>query len=161
MPAKVGPYEAGGDICKPWVPRRKDGALFSKADFHLNLRDWTITCPANDVQSFRLGETVEFDAAKCDHCPLRAQCTTRPLGHGRQVQIAEDERLQQRLRKQIATKRGRARLRQRVGIEHRLAHIVRRQGRRARYLGVRRNLFDLRRAATLQNLETIHRKMAA
>ena len=59
------------------------------------------------------------------------------------------------------TKKGRARLRQRVSIEHRLAHIVYRQGRRARYLGVRRNLFDLRRAATLQNLETIHRKMAA
>jgi hypothetical protein len=45
--------------------------------------------------------------------------------------------LQQRLRKQIATKKGRARLRQRVGIEHNLAHLVRRQGRRARYLGVR------------------------
>jgi hypothetical protein len=148
-------------ICKPWVPRRKDDALFSKADFRLNLRDLTITCPANNVQSFRLGETVEFDAAKCDHCPLRTQCTKRPLGHGRQVKIAEEERLQQRLRKQIATKKGRARLRQRVGIEHRLAHIVHRQGRRARYLGVRRNLFDLRRAATLQNLETIQRKMAA
>jgi hypothetical protein len=148
-------------ICKPWVPRRKDDALFSKADFRLNLRDLTITCPANDVQSFRLGETVEFDAAKCGRCPLRTQCTKRPLGHGRQVKIAEDERLQQRLRKQIATKKGRARLRRRVGIEHRLAHIVHRQGRRARYLGVRRNLFDLRRAATLQNLETIHRKMAA
>jgi hypothetical protein len=153
---------AGNDvICKPWVPRRKDGALFSKADFRLNLRDLTITCPANEVQSFRRGETIEFDAATCARCPLRAQCTKRPLGHGRQVQIAEDEQLQQRLRKQIATKKGRARLRQRVSIEHRLAHIVRRQGRRARYLGVRRNLFDLRRAATLQNLETIHRKMAA
>lgn len=148
-------------ICKPWVPRRKDDALFSKADFRLNLRALTITCPANDVQPFRLGETVEFDAVKCDRCPLRAQCTKRSLGYGRQVKIAEDERLQQRLRKQIATKKGRARLRQRVAIEHRLAHIVRRQGRRARYLGLRRNLFDLRRAATLQNLETIQRKMAA
>jgi hypothetical protein len=148
-------------ICKPWVPRSKDRALFSKADFRLNLRDLTITCPANEAQSFRLGETVEFDAAACDRCPLRAKCTKRPLGHGRQVKIAEDERLQQRLRRQIATKKGRDRLRKRVGIEHRLAHIVRRQGRRARYLGVRRNLFDLRRAATLQNLETIHRKRAA
>ena len=36
-------------------------------------------------------------------------------------------------------------LRERVGVEHRLAHLVRRQGRRARYRGVRRNLFDLRR----------------
>jgi hypothetical protein len=148
-------------ICKPWVPRNKGGELFTKADFRLNLRDLTITCPANEVRSFRLGNTIEFDPARCDHCPMRAQCTKRPLGHGRQVKIAEDEKLQQRLRKQIATKTGRARLRLRVRVEHRLAHIVRRQGRRARYLGVRPNLFDLRRAATLQNLETIHRKMAA
>jgi hypothetical protein len=152
----------GGEvICKPWVPRNKDGALFTKADFRLNLRALTIACPANEVQPFRLGETVEFDPESCDRCPLRSQCTKRPLGHGRQVHIAEDERLQSRLRKQIATPKGRARLRQRVGIEHCLAHLASRQGRRARYLGVRRNLFDVRRAATIQNLETIHRKMAA
>jgi hypothetical protein len=152
----------GGEVlCKPWVPRNKARSLFTKADFRLNLHDFTITCPANEVQPIRLGTVVEFAPQACDHCPLRSQCTQRPAGHGRQVQIAPDERLQQRLRKQIATKTGRARLRERVGIEHRLAHLVRRQGRRARYLGVRKNLFDLRRAATLQNLETLHREMAA
>jgi hypothetical protein len=31
------------------------------------------------------------------------------------------------------------------------------QGLRARYVGVRRNLFDLRRSAAIQNLESIHR----
>jgi len=39
-------------------------------------------------------------------------------------------------------------LRERVGVEHRLAHLVRRQGRRARYRGVRRNLFALRRGVS-------------
>jgi len=39
-----------------------------------------------------------------------------------------------------------------------LAHISQRQGRRARYLGLRKNLFDLRRAAAIQNLETIQRE---
>ena len=52
-------------------------------------------------------------------------------------------------------------LRERVAIEHRLAHITQRQGRRARYLGLRKNLFDLRRNATVLNLETIHRVAAA
>ena len=56
--------------------------------------------------------------------------------------------------------RGRARLRERVGVEHKLAHLVRRQGRRARYRGVRKNLFDLRRASAIQNLEAIQRKVA-
>jgi hypothetical protein len=54
--------------------------------------------------------------------------------------------------------RGRSGLRQRVGVEHRLAHISAGQGRHAHYIGVRKNVFDLRRAAAGQNLETIHRR---
>ena len=64
---------------------------------------------------------------------------------GRTVTVAEDERLQHRLRKLVATPKSRQQLRQRVSIEHRLAHVAQRQGRRARYCGTRSNLFDLRR----------------
>ncbi len=39
-------------------------------------------------------------------------------------------------------------------------HLVRRQGRCARYRGVRKNLFDLRRASAIQNVEAIQRKVA-
>ena len=63
------------------------------------------------------------------------------------------------LHKQIVTARGRARLGERVVIEHGLAHLTRRQGRRARCRGTRKNLFDVRRAATVQHLETIHRQL--
>jgi hypothetical protein len=152
----------GGDVfCKPWVARNVNGKAFTKAAFRLNMRDMTITCPAGEVERIRPGMVVEFDPEACDQCPLRSQCTMAAQGRGRTVSIAGDEKLQQRLRKQIATPIGRERLRKRVGIEHRLAHISQRQGRRARYRGVRRNLFDLRRASALQNLETIQRKMAA
>jgi hypothetical protein len=152
----------GGDVvCKPWVARNMNGKAFTKAAFRVNIREMTITCPAGEVEKIRPGMVVEFDPEACAHCPLRAHCTMASAGRGRTVAIAEDERLQQRLRKRIATRAGRERLRARVGIEHRLAHISQRQGRRARYRGVRRNLFDLRRAAALQNLETIQRKMAA
>jgi hypothetical protein len=150
----------GGDvICKPWVARNANG--FTKADFRLNMRDMTITCPAGEVEPFRPGVVVEFNPEACDHCPKRDMCTMAAEGTGRTVTIAEDEKLQHRMRKQIGTRSGRERLRERVSIEHRLAHISRRQGRRARYLGVRRNLFDLRRAAAIQNLETLHRRIAA
>jgi hypothetical protein len=54
--------------------------------------------------------------------------------------------------------RGREKLRRRVGVEHRLAHISQRQGHRARYRGLRKNFFDLRRAAAVQNLGTIQRE---
>ncbi len=48
-----------------------------------------------------------------------------------------------------------SRVRDRAGVEHRLAHLANRQGPRARYLGVRKNTFDLCRLAVVQNLETI------
>jgi DDE family transposase/transposase-like protein DUF772 len=149
----------GGEIvCRPWIARGK--GVFTKAAFKINVRDLTITCPAGETERIVFGSVTEFDPETCDHCALRAKCTAAAEGSGRTVNIAVNERLQQRLRKHAATPRGRARLRERVGVEHKLAHLVRRQGRRARYRGVRKNLFDLRRASAIQNLEAIQRKVA-
>ncbi len=148
----------GQVICKPWVAR--NGKSFAKGAFKMNIRDRTITCPAGETEHIEFGAVVEFDPEACDHCHLRANCTAATPGTGRTVAIAENERLQQKLRKLQKTPSGRAKLRERVAVEHRLAHIGRRQGRRARYRGVRKNLFDLRRASAIQNLETIQRKAA-
>jgi predicted kinase len=143
-------------LCKPWVPQ--NGDLYSKADFKLNLRTMTITCPAGEMQPIELGATVSFPHDTCRKCVLRDQCTAS-TSRGRQVRIAEDEFLQQRLRKLVASPSGRERMRERVGVEHSLAHLSRRQGSRARYRGTRRNLYDVRRAAVLQNLETVQRQL--
>lgn len=151
--------DGGEVICKPWVPR--NGDLFTKADFKINLRDRTITCPAGEVEPIDLGADVEFNPEACDRCELRDQCTTAAPGNGRTVTIADSEFLQQRLRKLTKTRNGRARVRERVAVEHSLAHLGRRQGRRARYRGVRKNLFDVRRTAAVQNLETVHRRVTA
>jgi Transposase DDE domain len=124
------------------------------------MRDLSITSPAGETESIVFGTVTEFDPEICDQCELRAKCTAAVAGSVRIVSIADDEPLQQRLRKHLATPRGRARLRERVRVEHKLAHLVRRQGRRARYRGVRKNLFDLRRASAIQNLEAIQRKVA-
>ena len=149
----------GGEIvCRPWVTRNT--GVYSKAAFRMNMRDFTITCPAGQTERIIFGSITEFDPETCDHCELRARCTAATEGSGRTVSIAADERLQHRLGKYLATPRGRARLRERVGVEHKLAHLVRRHGRRARYRGVRKNLFDLRRASAIQNLEAIQRKAA-
>lgn len=80
-------------------------------------------------------------------------------GKGRTVTMGDNEELQQKLRRLNSTQAGRQRLRDRIPVEHRLAHISNRQGPRARYRGTRRNNFDLRRLAALQNLETIARKV--
>lgn len=156
----VGELAASGAeiICKPW--RSRNDELYTKEDFKLDLRKMTITCPAGWLQAIQLGRTVEFNAAVCDQCLLRPHCTTAAPGHGRSVSIAADEPLQKRLREKIKTRAGRDQFRERVPVEHRLAHIGQRQGVRARYFGVRRNLYDLRRAALIQNLETAQRKAA-
>jgi hypothetical protein len=145
----------GKIVCRPWTSH--NGPLFPKSAFTLNLRDRTITCPTGQVQRFTFGTRVEFDSAVCDHCAVRGRCTTAARGTGRSVAIAPNERLQHRLRKQTHTSTGRAALRERTTIEHKLAHIAQRQGTRARYVGVRKNTFDLRRASAIQNLETLHR----
>jgi Transposase DDE domain/Transposase domain (DUF772) len=145
----------GKIVCKPW--KSQNGRMFPKSVFTLNLRDRTIACPNGQVQPIAFGTNVEFDPDICDRCTLRSQCTSAELGNGRTVAIAENEALQQRLRQQIETSAGRAALRERTTIEHKLAHISQRQGNHARYLGVRKNTFDLRRASASQNLEALHR----
>ena len=131
--------------------------LFSKADFHMDLRAKTITCPAGEVESFEPGETVHFDPEVCGACPRRAECTQAAAGEGRSVSIAENEALQRKFRQLQATAPGRAKLRARVAVEHSLAHIAARKGSHARYIGTRKNLFDLLRASSIQNLEAMHR----
>ena len=79
------------------------------------------------------------------------------LANGRSVAVHPDEHLLTVLRERRTTPVGRARLRERVAVEHALAHIGRWQGRRARYRGVRKNLFDLRRCAVVHNLHVIAR----
>jgi transposase len=68
-----------------------------------------------------------------------------------------DEALLQELRERQQTPQGRAKLRERIAVEHALAHVGRWQGRRARYRGVRKNVFDLRRCAVVHNLHVLMR----
>jgi len=84
-----------------------------------------------------------------------AQCTTSK--NGRSVSIHPDEALLSELREQQLTPIGRKRLRERVSVEHSLAHISQWQGERSRYLGLRKNLFDLRKMAIVHNLHVVMR----
>lgn len=152
----------GGEVlCKPWSGRNSHADLFGKSDFKIDMRSMTITCPADQLESFEPGQVVEFDPEVCSACLMRGLCTHSSSGRGRTVQISEDEHSQHRLRKLQSTSNGRSRLRKRTGVEHRLSHISARKGPKARYIGTRKNLYDLRRAASIQNLETIHRRIQA
>ena len=130
---------------------------FTKGDFKIDLRANTITCPAGEVEPFVPGDTVEFDPEAVRRMPSARKAHPGRIQSGRTVSIAADEARQRKYRKLQQSRPGRAVLRHRTAVEHALAHIAARKGLRARYLGVRRNLFDLRRSAAIQNLESIHR----
>lgn len=155
-------FASGGIVlAKPWGQRAHRPGLFAKSDFKIDLRAKIITCPAGEVESFEPGDTVQFDPEACGACPLRSKCTQAASGNGRTVSIAADEARQRKFRSLQQTTPGRGRLRERTAVEHALAHIAARKGYRARYVGVRKNLFDLRRASAIQNLEGLHRMALA
>lgn len=145
-------------ICKPWPVR--NGDLFAKTDFAIDLAGKLVTCPAKKTAAIE-GTKAQFPAKACGRCPLRSRCTRAQSGRGRSVSIHEQEGLLIELRRRKATPEGRTELRERVTIEHSLAHIGRRQGPRARYFGERMNTFDLRRVAAVENLHTLDRLQRA
>jgi len=139
--------------CKAWPVRQ--GKQFSKQAFHLDWERQIICCPAKLEMPFTPGGVVHFPKKSCVQCPLQTQCTTSPKG--RSVSIHPDEALLVELRQRQLTQAGRAKLRERVAVEHTLAHIGHWQGERARYRGLRKNLFDLRRCAVIHNLHVLAR----
>lgn len=147
--------EALSIFCKAWPVR--NGNRFSKHEFTLDWQQQCIVCPHQVRMPFTPGKVVHFPANRCQTCPLQEQCTTSQKG--RSVSIHPDEQFLQELRQRQKTPEGRAKLRERTPVEHSLAHIGYWQGERARCWGVRKNLFDLRRAAVVYNLHGLARML--
>lgn len=78
-------------------------------------------CPNQVAVSFQFGKAVNFLVNACACCPLRARCITSKTG--RRVSTHPDAQLPQKLRQGQVTAAGRAELRERVVVEHTLAHI--------------------------------------
>jgi len=139
--------------CKAWPVR--NGGRFPKTAFTLDWQRQTIQCPNQVRLPFEPGGTVHYPAPICAVCPLQRRCTTSV--RGRSVHIHPDERFLAELRERQHTPLGRANLRERIAVEHTLAHVAHWQGRRARYCGLRKNLFDLRRCAVVDNRHVVSR----
>jgi len=150
--------DRGNDLaifCKAWRVRNTSGR-YAKTDFRLDFDRGQLTCPNNVSIPFTPGKTAHYPKQTCATCPLQTRCTTS--SNGRSVAIHPDEALLVELRQRQSTATGRAQLRERVAVEHALAHIGHWQGHRARYRGTRKNLFDLRRTAVVHNLHIIARQ---
>jgi hypothetical protein len=150
-------HRAGAEVvCRPW--RSKTPGRFGKEDFHFDFRAKTVTCPSGVSIPIQLGSVARFPEESCSNCALKTKCTASKIG--RAMNVLPDEPLQRSLRRAIATPAGRGRLRERVAVEHRLAHHAQKQGRKARYIGLRNNVFDSRRHAAVLNLETAQLRAA-
>jgi Transposase DDE domain len=114
-------------FCKAWRVRNAGGRL-ARDQFTLDFAAGRLTCPAGAVIPFEPGKIVRFPKDTCAACPLRDRCTTS--SNGRTVAIHPDEALIAELRQRQRTPEGRAELRERVAVEHTLAHVWPWQGRR-------------------------------
>jgi hypothetical protein len=141
--------------CKAW--RVQNRGYFPKTAFELDWQRKVMRCPAGQEMDFEEGGVVRFPKKICAACPLRERCTSSE--RGRSVSVHPDEKLLEELRARQLRPEGRAKLRERIGVEHSLAHIGHWQGDCARYIGARKNLFDLRRSAVVHNLHVIARGM--
>jgi transposase len=106
-------------FCQAWPLRA--GAHFAKMAFHLDWERAVIRCPQQVEMPCTPGGVVHFPAQRCAVCPLRTQGTSSP--RGRSVTIHPDEQLLEELRTRQGTPAGRAALRERVQVEHSLAHL--------------------------------------
>ena len=154
--ARIAQWAAQGvDImARPWP---QGGPLCTTPDCTLDFQHGTVTCPHGQTGLMVPGKDAQFPARACDACPVRAQCPTARLGHGRRLTIREDEPFQHTLRAKLKTKRGRTALRKRTAVEHAISQHLAHQGRRARSKGLRKHQCDGRRHAAVSNLQVAAR----
>ena len=133
-------------VCRPPANSNNKTGGFSKRNFDIDTETMQATCPAGEIVSIQLGKTAHFPAERCAPCSLRKHCTAGSTKYGRTIAIHPQETLHQQLLANIHTRQGHEALRERVDVEHSLAHISQRQGNRARFAGVRKNTFHLRLA---------------
>lgn len=145
---------------KAWTAH--NGGRYPKQRFTIDLVAQRVTCPAGQTVTRPHGAThVRCPGATCDACVQRAACTTTAVGHGRSISLHPQEAMLQALRAEMRSPAGRAALRERTQVEHRLARLDQIQGRKARYTGTRKNTLDVRRSAAVANLQECRRLATA
>ena len=126
-------------MVKVQPPARRNGR-FSKDDFDVDLDAGTVTCPSGQsvpiVRSDDGSGTARF-GGRCQSCPLRESCTT--AAKGRSISVHRHEALLAKARAEQQDPAWADDYRAtRPKVERKLAHKLRRGGRRARRRGLAR-----------------------
>lgn len=159
--------EQGTTILAKAPPVAKQPGRFSKEAFRIDLQAGTVTCPAGQearfdpirVQEEHRPATVHFEAAVCNACSLKAQCTE--TDRGRMVTLHPYEADLQRDRQFQKTEAFQEVYRQRSTGERVISHLTRHGARHARYLGQWKTTFQLLLVAANHNIQRIMRQASA
>jgi hypothetical protein len=147
-------FADAGRVLHAKVGQEAERGIFPKSAFVLDLENHTVTCPEGHTTRRYTpttdgGKLFSFGAA-CRGCPFRAYCTNN--AKGRTVQVHPQEARRKAARAYQQTPKGRAHLRERVVVEHRLARLGQLGIGQARYRGRVMTRFQLMTAATIANL---------
>lgn len=142
---------------------------FKLADFAIDRAAACATCPAGQRSTKWAERTerdgsravhIQFPAAVCAACPLRASCTTSR--DGRSLSLSEHYARLAARRAEATTEAFKEKLRARAAIEATLSELVRKHGlRRHRYRGDQKRHFENLLKATACNLKRLARVLAA
>ncbi len=134
------------DVLAKVAPANGRDGRFGKDDFHVDLENSTVTCPANNTAPIRFAKDgsghADF-AEQCTTCPLRDSCTTSSSGRSVTIHRREDL-LQAHKAAQVDPAWQASYTGTRPKVERKVAHFVRRAwgGRRARVRGIVRIATD-------------------
>lgn len=146
--------EEGRELTARVPQEGSNRGLYPKSRFELDVLNGTVTCPSGqttrEYREEKDGGRVFRLGAVCGGCRLRAKCTTS--AEGRSVRMHPQEELLQAARAKQETPEGRAALRERVVVEHRLARMGQLGAGQARYVGRRKTGFQIVMLATIANL---------
>jgi hypothetical protein len=149
--------DAGRELVAKLPQERVIGGRFPKSAFVLDLLQHTVTCPAGHTlgkfQREKDGGKLFHFGVRCRSCLLREQCTT--AGRGRSVSVHPQEGMLLAARSYQESAAGRAHLRERVVVEHRLARLGQLGMGQARYLGRAKTGCQLQLLATIVNLRRV------
>lgn len=155
--------DAGRELIAKVPQEKRNGGLFPKSAFVLDLLNHTVTCPGGEstgrYQREKDGGKLFSFGSRCTGCELREQCTTAL--RGRSVSVHPQEEMLQAARAYQETAEGRAHLRERVVAEHRLARLGQLGIGQARYLGRAKTRCQLLLLATIANLRRVWNWVAA
>ena len=99
----------------------RNGERFPKTELAHDWEHQQIQCPAGFQIHYEPGGTVHLPTGICGAYPLRERCTSSK--RWRSASVHPEETLLEELRSRRLRPSGRQQLRERIGVEHSLAHI--------------------------------------